>query len=910
MNVRKLQYVWTVPFQRNLFFTGRESILGRLHEALNTQNQAVLAQPQGLSGLGGIGKTQVAVEYAYRYREEYQTVLWVGGDSHEALNTGFIALATALTLPERNERDQHRIIEAVQRWFRSHSNWLLIVDNVENVMLVNEFLPKAYSGHILLTTRSHAMGHLAQNITIEKMTPEVGSLLLLRRAGILEKQGLLNEAMEDIQEQAIMIAQVLDGLPLAIDQAGAYIQEIGCSLSEYLTRYHTRHTQLFKRRGKRGSDHPETVATTWSLSFEKVQQENPSAAELLRFCAFLSPDAIPEEIFTENPVVLEHIFHKQTVNSFQLNQAIRTLLRFSLLQRSPTTHTLTVHRLVQMVLKDRMRKPTQRHWSERVIQAIHYVFPQVHVEVWELCERYLPHALVCSDLINAWQLKYPEAARLLYWAGYYLEERAQYKQAEQILSQARSVYESLYGTEHPDVATSLNSLAEVYRAQSRYVEAEPLYQHAVAIREKFLSPEHLDTAQSYSNLGSLYCNQGRYLDAEPYYQKTLTIRTQLLANEHQEIAFALSNLGALYYHLGKYAEAEPLYRQALAITEHRLGPEHLDVVINLNNMALLYRVQNRNEEAIQLLMRSLAIREKVLGSEHPDVATTLTNLAGLYRVIKQYAQVETFYQRALHIYEEAFESQHPNAVLALNGLAAHYLLQQQYERARPLYLQAIDICKHIGRSEHTDMAVNLNGLATLYYYQGKYVQAESMYQQALAIYERMLGAVHRDVANCLSGLGMLYNRLEKDEAAEACLQRALTITLQVLGSEHPDVLQCMYHLAVSYYNQGKYSSAESLYEETLEKQKSILGPKHSAIVDTLEKLAKTCEAQGKFTQADAYYQLTILQCEQAYSPYHPNVARSLDKYGAYLQRQNKKKKANRILSRVHAIRENYAQQEE
>ncbi len=891
-----------VPYARNVFFTGREEILTQLYEAVHAKSSAVLVQPQGLSGLGGIGKTQTVVEYAYRYQQEYRVVLWVGGDSREVLTAGFVAIAATLELPECYERDQNRVLEAVQRWLRLHTHWLLIVDNVEEPGLLNDFLPTAYRGHILLTTRSHAVGNLAQGIALAKMLPEVGALLLLRRAGIIEVQAMLDAVSENVRQQAITTAQLLDGLPLALDQAGAYIREIGCSPSEYLALYQTRHTQLLRKRGPAGEDHPDTVATTWSLSFEKVRQENPAAAELLRFCAFLYPDAIPEELITAGTPFLSKALRAVARDSFQLNRSIRVLLRFSLVQRAHASRTLSVHRLVQVVLKDRLQRPEQQRWAQRAIQAVNQAFPPVEFEVWSRCERYLPHAQVCADLVEMWRLESPEAARLLHETGYYLEERAQYMRAEQLLLRSKELYERLLGHEHLDVANCLNSLAELYRAQSRYAEAEPLCEHALVLREKILPPDHLQIAQSLNNLAAIYCNQERYAEAEALYQRALGIRTRILGHEHHERAFLLSNVAALYYQQGRYAEAEPLYLQALGTVERSLGPKHLDLVINLNNLAVLYHAQSRYEEAEPLLQRALSIREQVLGPEHPDVATTLTNLAGLSRILGRYSLVEEYYQRALCIYEQVFGVEHPNVVLTLNGLAIHFLHQKQYDRAEPLYLQAIDICKRIGRSEHTDMAVNLSGLATLYYYRGDYIQSEQLQLQALALYERVLGPIHRHVANCLGSLGMLYNQLEKDEQAEAFFQRALTIRLQVLGPDHPDVIQNLYHLAVSYHNQGRYTAAEQLCQEVLVKQQQTLGTDHPELVRTITRLAMLYETQRRNKQAEEFYQLAVTLYERIYEPKHPTVALALETYADFLQRHKQKKKAAKLLAQAKAIR--------
>src|SRR6266571_3504453 len=255
-----LPSVWNLPYQRNPFFTGRGDVLTRLHDSLHADHTAALTQPHGISGLGGVGKTQTALEYAYRYHTEYQAVLWARSDSQGVLTSDFVNIAHLLDLPEKDEQDQNQIVEAVMRWLRVNSRWLLILDNVEDITVVTPFIPLASRGHILLTTRTQAMGGIAQHIAVEKMSPELGALLLLRRAGFIAIESSLDAANDDDRTQALEISHALDGLPLALDQAGAYIKETPCGLADYLLLYHARVTDLLSARGSAHSDYPGSVA--------------------------------------------------------------------------------------------------------------------------------------------------------------------------------------------------------------------------------------------------------------------------------------------------------------------------------------------------------------------------------------------------------------------------------------------------------------------------------------------------------------------------------------------------------------------------------------------------------------------------------------------------------------------------
>ena len=588
---------WNVPYVRNPFFTGREELLKQLHENLAQNKAAASTQPQAISGLGGIGKTQTAVEYAYRYRDEYHYVLWVNAATRDELITSFVELAALLNLPERQEKDQLKIVAAVKHWLTTHDEWLLIFDNADDLALVEDVLPSGGKGHLILTTRAHATGTRANSIEVEKMDSQKGMLLLLRRAKVLALDVPLDNAPIADRTAATAIVQEMDGLPLAIDQAGAFIEETQCSVSDYLQRYRQRQAMLLKRRGGSGKDHPEPVATTWSLSFERVEQLDPLAAELLRCCAFLAPDAIPEQMIIDGVSELGTLLHPIAENVLLLDEALGTLLRFSLVQRKRDERTFFIHRLVQAVLRGSIDAQTQRNYAERMVKAINQAFPDVKdYRNWPRCQQYLPHAQVCVSLIITWEFTFPETGRLLNELGYYLDDRAQYEEAKPLYQRTIAIDEETLGPEHPGLATDLNNLALLYQDQGKYEEAEPLYQRAIAIGEKTLGPEHPNLATWLNNLALLYQHQGKYEEAEPFYQRAIAIGEKTLGLEHPDLAIRLNNLATLYQDQGKYEEAEPLYQRALAIYEQKFGSAHPGTRMIRENYSILLRTMNKQKD--------------------------------------------------------------------------------------------------------------------------------------------------------------------------------------------------------------------------------------------------------------------------------------------------------------------------
>jgi tetratricopeptide (TPR) repeat protein len=652
--------VWNIPYPRNPYFTGREELLQSLAASLRGGETVGISQPQAVSGLGGVGKTQLALEYAYRYYQDYDVVLWTRADTQEALISGFVVFAILLQLPEQEERDQLKVMQAVKRWLTSHAGWLLLLDNADDLTLVRDFLPPAGRGHTLLTTRAASMGRLAHPIEVDALDDESGALLLLRLTYRLASDAALEQAEASERAIALQITQELGGLPLALDQAGAYIEETHSSLADYLQLYRSERTDLLKARGGLVPDHPEPVATTWSLSFAQVQARSAAAADLLRACAFLHPDAIPEEIITEGAAELGPNVQVVTQSPLAFNQAIGVLLSYSLLKRQPEEHLLSVHRLVQAVLKDGMDSVTYRQWAERLVQAVDTVLPaEVEYRTYRRYERCLPHAQECTKLIEREQLTSFAARRLLYLTGNYLTDHARYAEAEAFYQDSLRIREQALGPDHPDVAYPLYALASLYQFQGKYAEAGPLYQRALRILEQVQGLDHPDVAYPLNGLADLYREQGKYDEAEPLFQRALHIWERAYGPEHTLVAAPLNNLAIIYHEQGKYAEAEPLYQRALHIREQALGPDHPDVAYPLNGLANLYRRQGKVAEAEPLYQRALRIREQALGTDHPEMAYPLTGLAVLYANQGKYAEAELLYRRALSIRVQALGADHP-----------------------------------------------------------------------------------------------------------------------------------------------------------------------------------------------------------------------------------------------------------
>jgi tetratricopeptide (TPR) repeat protein len=612
-------------------------------------------------------------------------------------------------------------VVAIKRWLEQcQQPWLLIFDNADEISMLQPYLPQRGNGSLLLTTRSHAVGSLAASIEVENMGLTEGTLFLLHRA---QRQ----HADEAERDEAINVVIALDGFPLALDQAGAYIEETGCSFGNYLQTYQTHHQELLARRGMQTTNYPDSVATTWSLSFRKIAQTSPAAAELLRLCAFLASDAIPEELLKKGAACWPSPLQQAVGDHLAFNHLLENLLKWSLIKRLAAERALSIHRLVQVVQRDRMEAEEQRQWAERVVRAVHAVFPREprgDVSCWPQCLRYLEQVQACYMLIQERGLLLPEAAELLDRAGTYLSEHASYTLAEQLFQRALRIEERRLGPEHPDVALPLIHLAELYLKQGEYEHAEFSYQRALTICEQHLGPEHPLVADPLNGLANIYYYQGKYEQVEPLYRRALSIREQQLGPEHPDLAHPLTNLAQLYSMQSMYAEAEPLYQRALAIWEQQLGPEHSLVAYPLAGLAELYLKQGKYERAQISYQRVFAIWEQQLGPEHFLVAYPLAGLAQLCKEQGKFAEAEPLFQRALSIQEHSSGEQ-------------------------PLV-----------------MAETLYNFADFRKAQNRYQEAVSLYQRALAMREQVLGVEHPKTAEARERLQAALVALERTEEVE------------------------------------------------------------------------------------------------------------------------------------------------
>ena len=851
--------IWNVPYRRNTFFTGREQVLTLLHDTFYSGK--VATQTQAVSGLGGIGKTHIAAEYAHRYHSKYQVILWVRGDTREKMLSDIAALATMLNLKEQHEQELNHVIEAVRSWLRKNTKWLLIIDNIEDLKFVRTILPSMARGHILLTTRTQTTGNIAQRIDLEKMTLEEGALFLLRRTKILAQDASLQDASTADCQRAKAIAEVLDGLPLALDQAGAYIEESGCNLSNYLYRYQAGRMKLLGMRGGFDIDHPASVTATFSYSFEKIEKISPTAVELLRFCAFLHLDAIPEELIIRGATELGPTLQPVATDPFSLDETIVTLRKFSLVRRNSGTNMLSMHRLVQAVLQDRMCEKTRRIWAERTVRAINLAMPDVsEFLMWQRCQQYMPHVQHCVALIEEWKIVSPEAARLLEQAGVYLQVQAQFTQAYVLFERAS------------DVCTLL-------------AEARPAA-----------------TVASLSHLFWHHYYQGQYALAEQPIRKALKLLQQTPGTDQQPLAACLGAVAYLSYQQGKYSQAEDYFLQALAIYEKRVGLQHPSVVCTFSGLGNVYLVLAKYDRAEKFFWDALNIWQQMPEPQHPLMCASLNSLAQLSIAQGKYAQAELYLQQERAHLEQTLHPLHPALAYSLNDWASLYMAQGKYHQVEPLLRQSLTILEQTVGLQHPIAGRTLDTLGRFSYLQGKYTTAEQFFQRAQRIREQALGVEHLDVLTTINNLADVYMKQSKRSVAEELYKDVLAARTRILGAEHPAVAQTLHSMAQLFYIHGQYAYAEHMYKKVLTIREKVLGPEHPDVAQSLYSLALLYYWKWKkFELAEPYLQRALAIREKAQGLEHPEMAQILKTYAGLLLVLNRKSEAAEATARAKTI---------
>jgi tetratricopeptide (TPR) repeat protein len=652
--IRKLlPPIWNISQHRNPNFTGREGILKALRLALTSGEPA--AWKQAITGMGGVGKTQLAVEYIYRHKADYRIIWWVRSEELATMAADYASLAVDLNLQEKESRDQTEIAKAVKRWLEHNPSWLLIFDNAQDPGEIRNYLPLGGAGHVIITSRNPLWGSVAKLMPARVFDRVESIEFLCKRTGQEDKKA------------ADALADDLGDLPLALEQAGAYIETTGISLTEYQELFQSRRKELWVDEFHPLDDR-KSVATTWSLSMEHVSQETQAAADLLNLCAFLAPDDIPLELLSGGVEHLPEPLAATATDKLAMNRAIKALRQYSLIDASG--ESLSVHRLVQAVVRDRLSEDDRKRWTETVVRLLSAAFPYYSGDVQALhqCTRLLPHALAAVTHAESREVA-PEVTQYIFnQTGLYFHGRAEFAEAKAQYERALPHAVKAYGTDHPGVAVIVNNLGRVLHDLGDLQGAKEHIERALEIDEKAFGPDHPDVARDVNNLGLVLHDLDDLQGAKEHIERALKINEKVYSPDHPTVAAIVNNLGSVLRDLGDLQGAKGHIERALRINEKVYGPDHPTVAICVNNLGGVLQALGDLQGAKEHYERALKIGEKAYGPDHPKVAAIVSNLGSVLQALGDLQGAKEHYERALAIFRKSLGEDHPSTATVRNNL--------------------------------------------------------------------------------------------------------------------------------------------------------------------------------------------------------------------------------------------------
>ncbi|KAN0067836.1 hypothetical protein V8E54_014083 [Elaphomyces granulatus] len=781
-------------------FVAREEELAEIDRTLRGDGSRRIVV---LHGLGGIGKTQLTVAYTKRHKDNYSAVFWLNIKDEDSLKQSFA------NTPKSNQYSRLRsvdikenideVIDAVKVWLSLPNNtrWLMIYDNYDNPKLTGntdpaavdicKYLPESYQGSVIITTRSSAV-KIGHRIRIRKLEDVRDSVKILsnvsRREGL--EDGILNAMLDP---GAVRLAKELDGLPLALARAGAYLDQTAISFSDYLRLYKASWAKLQTTSPELRS-YDRMLYSTWQLSFDQVKQRNELSAKLLRLWAYFDNQDLWFELLRHsNSKDLDWI-RELTEDELEFNGAVRVLSDHGLVEVDMSSQELiesrgySIHGCVHSWTVYVLNQEWDYDLAKLALKFVGSHVPEKESAKWWLTQRrLLPHAARCSHAVLNGMVIADGMEWELHELGLLYADQGKLDEAQKMYQRA------LQGV------------------QGKLDDAEKMYQRALQGKEKAWGPDHTSTLDTVNNLGILYKRQGKLDEAEKMYQRALQGYEKALGLGHTSTLDIVNNLGTLYVGQGKLDEAEKMFQRALQGYEKVWGPDHTSTLETVNNLGVLYTDQGKLDEAEKMYQRALQGFEKAWGPDHTSTLDTVNNLGLLYADQGKLDEAEKMYQRALQGKEKALGPDHTSTLDTVNNLGLLYADQGKLDEAEKMYQRALQGYEKALGPGHTSTLNTVYNLGRLYKSQGKLDEAKKMYQRALQGYEKALGlenvARYRPALNTMWGLGSLFADQGHLDEAKEMYSRAYTGFQAVLGPSSNQCQQLENNISSLYSTQGK-----------------------------------------------------------------------------------------------------------
>ncbi|QYX80359.1 FxSxx-COOH system tetratricopeptide repeat protein [Streptomyces akebiae] len=788
--------IWDAP-QRNTTFTGRSVILDQLREQLRGGISVVLPRPQALFGLGGVGKTQVALEYVHRFMADYDLVWWVSAEHIDNVVASLAELGARIGAPGGDDMAL-ACQETVRMLARGvpTKRWLLVFDNADNPEELTRFFPTGGGGHILITSRNQAWAQQGASLPVDVfLRQESVEHLSLRAPGLSP-------------EEADRVAEAVGDLPLAVEQAAAWLAETATPVEEYLSELAEQTTQVLDL--NQPPDYPTTVAATWNISIARLRERSPASVRLLQLCAFMAPEPISSRLLYSKEMRDElRKVDPAFQESLMVGRAVSEIARLALAKVDQVSNSVQIHRLVQAVIRSQLTEEEQRHARH----VVHTVLagarpdddePTDNPEDWPRFEVIWPH-LRASDIRNCTE---SEPRRLLIDRVRYMWKRGDFPGAQRLADDLLTHWKPALGENHRQYLYLRCQLANVLRSQGRYVEAEEIDRDLLDRQRRVLGPS----------------------DAHTY------ITTSSLASD--------------YAALGEYGKAEKLAREAREGFSRTFYPSHPRTLSAANNLALALRMVGRYDDARDIDQDTYHRRRDVLGPDHPYTLSSASSLGRDLREVGHYTESVTLLSGAYEAHKRVLGKDFPGTLSCAKSLAVSLRRAGEFKDAHRL-TQATRDQYHAQYDAHTpdSLACDLNLAADLYA-ADKREEARRIALEALAEYRKVPGEEHPYTQAALNNLGVYHWACGDAEEAETVFLRVMLRMVEVLGDQHPHTLFCRTNYANVLAEQGRAEEAWVLEEPSREALKEVLGAHHPEALAVVANSSLTLRALGRVSEAD------------------------------------------------------------
>ena len=698
------------------YFTGREKVLEDITNALEKFGTTSFADTHG------VGKTSVLLEFAYLNQINYSHILFVRATSEE-FDVSISKILQSLKINISNDAKPEQRLFVFQQWLAENENWLLLIDNVENVAFIQGCNLNKATGKVIYTANDSQIYKVGTKIELPIMSDE-NAILLLYKHWKDSPDSVFKDIPEHNQQKLKDIAWKFGNHPFSMAFVGSYLAEEQENLDEFLKTYQSKQANLLQNYSFLSTYEHKQVATAFLLRFEQISTPKDNserekflshaAIEYLKLSAFLGTDSIPEELLYESLLLL-YSKHAKIINDKEFIKDIYKRFKpTSIFKRDSDKKTLTTHRVIQEIISSQINKHERlfvnsialiliKNWEFVDRENKAYKF-----ENHEIINRYLPHIkkflqnLEITDQKTKRLLKY-EIKSIGYLCNIYaqfLREFGEFSEAEKFFRIFYRVCEKYKKNNPNQLAISYNHLARVYCELVRFDESELLFKKSIKILVEIFGENHINTGPIYNNLGLLYQIQGRYIEAETLFKKSLTICKNCNGEFDLETAQIYNNLAELYRVQKKYKEAEPLNKKSLKIRERLLGEINVYTAESYNNLGLVYQEQQKYKEAEPLLIKTILIWEKFLGENHPGTAASYNNLAMVYESLSKHNDAERLYKKGLKIREKMLGENNQDTATSYNNLGIFYFRRNRFLEAKYWLGKALSTYKQILGKSH------------------------------------------------------------------------------------------------------------------------------------------------------------------------------------------------------------------